>query len=620
MRIYTTALGLGNGFSSLENPVKVAKERVHHDTEFRLLGTAFAEYSFLKNLSYKLLVGTDLHNERNNTFNPSVVGSDGNPPPVIPSASYGSTDSYNWLVEHTVNYSTELGKHHLDVLAGFTAQKARSDGASIAATNFPNDQVQTLNAGVVSSASTTGAEWTLLSYIGRINYNYEGKYLVTASIRRDGSSRFGSNRKWGLFPSISGGWRISQEPFMKDVEAINELKLRSSFGYTGNNFIGNYDHVGLLAAKNYVFGANGGTLVNGIGPSSISNEELGWEKNKQFDAGIELGLWQGRFTFTADYYHKITSDLLLSVPVPSLSGYTTARQNIGKVKNEGWEFGASSQNLKGNFTWSTDFNFSLNRNKVLALGPSGEPIFGNYQVTNSHITEIGQPLGSFYGYKVAGIYQTAEEVANSPHFSDSAPGQFRFEDVSKDSRLSVDDRTILGNVQPDFIYGMTNNFSYKGFELSFLIQGVQGNEIMNLGRRFYANFAGTANALKELNNRWRSADDPGDGKTPRVNRDLSKYSSSNASANISSTHIEDGSFVRLKSISLGYNLPQNTVQKLSLANVRIYLNVQNLVTISKYTGYNPEVSSTGIDPLTPGVDYGVYPIAKVFTVGLNVGF
>ncbi|WP_257669894.1 SusC/RagA family TonB-linked outer membrane protein [Parapedobacter tibetensis] len=617
---YNTAIGLGNGFSSLENPVKVALEREHNNTDFRLLGTAFAEYAFLDNLKYKLLVGTDLQNEKNNTFNPSTVGSDGNPPPVIPNATYNSQASYNWLIEHTLNYTNDFGKHRVDVLGGFTAQKVRADMASIAATNFPNDLVRTLNAGVVSSASTSALEWSLLSLLGRVNYSYNDKYLLTATIRQDGSSRFGANRKWGVFPSVSGGWRISQESFMQGIEVINELKLRASFGYTGNNFIGNYDHIGRLSIANYVFGSNGGNLVNAISPSSIGNDELGWERNKQFDVGLEVGLWNGRLSLTTDYYHKITSDLLLDVPVPSLTGYTSARQNIGRVRNQGWEFGVSSRNFTGAFSWNTDLNFSLNRNAVLELGPSGEPIFGNYQLSNSHITAIGKPLGSFYGYNVAGIFQTPQEVAQYPSFSNSAPGQFRFEDVNGDGQLSVDDRTILGNTQPDFIYGVTNNFAYKGFELSFLIQGVHGNEIMNLGRRFYANFAGTANALRELNNRWRSAEDPGDGKTPRVNRDLSRYSTSNASANISSTHIEDGSFVRLKSISFGYNVPTASANRWHLASVRIYMNVQNLLTISDYSGYNPEASIRGIDPLTPGVDYGGYPIAKVFTFGLNVGF
>ncbi|MEH6307563.1 TonB-dependent receptor [Olivibacter sp. CPCC 100613] len=615
---YTTGITLGNGFSSLENPVKVAKERMSRRTGFRLLGTAFAEYAFIDALKYKLLVGTDLQNTKHNTFNPSTIGFDGNPAPVIPSASYNSQESSNWLIEHTLNYNQTFGQHHIDALAGFTAQKVRSDFAGITATNFPNDLVQTINAGVVSSASTTALEWSLLSYLGRINYDYAGKYLFTATLRTDGSSRFGANNRWGVFPSFSGGWRLSQEQFMADVSAINELKLRASYGFTGNNFIGNYDHIGLLNTSNYVFGD---AIVNGIGPSSVGNENLGWEKNKQLDVALELGLFGGRLFLVADYYHKITSDLLLKVPVPSLTGYTEARQNIGRVKNQGWEFDLRTQNLTGNLKWTTDLNFSFNRNKVLALGPSGEPIFGKYeQITNSHITAIGQAMGSYYGYQVIGIFQNQAEIDQNASFADSKPGQFRFADVNGDGQLSVDDRTVLGNPQPDYIFGITNTLRYKNVELSFLIQGVQGNEIMHLGRRFYANFAGTANGLKEMNNRWRSPENPGDGITPRANRDLSRYSSSNASANISSTHIEDGSFIRLRNISLAYNLPSHLLEKWKLRNVRIYAQAQNLFTITNYTGYNPEVSVSGINALTPGVDYGGYPIPKTFTLGLNLGF
>ncbi|WP_439556447.1 TonB-dependent receptor [Dyadobacter sp.] len=614
---YSTGLDLGNGFSSIENPVKLAKERVNRLNELRLLGTVFGEYKILNNLTYKLLLGTDLQSSRQNTFSPSIVGRDGAVPPLIPAGSATNSSSYNWLIEHTLNFNKSWDKHHFDALGGFTAQKVRSDNAVINSTNFPNDLVETLNAGIVSSASTTAEEWSLLSYLARANYSFDSRYLLTATIRRDGSSRFGQNNKWGVFPSVSAGWRISEEAFMKSIPLINELKLRASYGHTGNNFIGNYDHIGLLSKRNYTFA---GTVVNGLGPNRISNANLNWEKNKQVDIGLELGIFQNRIFLVADYYKKITSDLLLNVPTPSITGYTTARQNIGKIENKGWEFGLTTQNLNKKLKWSTDFNISFNRNKVLALGPSGDPLYGNYQVTASHVTQIGKPMGNYYGYEVAGIFQTEDEVKNSPAFAESKPGQLRFVDVNGDGKLSSDDRTILGNPQPDFIYGMTNTFSFKGIDLTVLLQGVQGNEILNLGRRFYANYAGTANGIREMNNSWKSPQDPGDGKTPRINRDLNKYASSNSSANISSVHVEDGSFLRIRNIALGYNLPGPLLEKIKMRTMRIYVNLQNPVTWTKYTGYNPEVSVQGASPLEPGVDYGGYPIAKVYTVGLNIGF
>lgn len=484
-------------------------------------------------------------------------------------------------------------------------------------TNFPNDLVETLNAGIPTSATTTAYEWSLISHLARLNYSYEGKYLLTATLRRDGSSRFGDNNKWGTFPSVSAGWRISEENFLKNIKQLSELKLRASFGLTGNNFIGNYDHVGLIAKQNYVFG---GAIVNGLGPNSISNPDLSWEKNQQFDLGLEVGLFQNRIFVVADYYEKITSDLLLNVPTPSLTGYTSARQNIGKVKNSGWELALTTRNMTRDLKWTTDFNISFNRNVVMALGPSGEPIFGNYQLTGTHITQVGNAMGNFYGYQVEGIFQNQQEIADNPSFSDSKPGHFRFKDVNGDGKLSIDDRTILGNPMPDFIYGLTNTLSYKGFDLSILLQGVQGNEIMHLGRRYYANYAGTANGMREMMNSWKSEQDPGDGKTPRVNRDLSRYASSNASANVSSVMIEDGSFLRVRNVSLGYTIPSNYLAKLLVRSARIYANLQNPITWTKYTGYNPEVSVQGGSPLEPGVDHGGYPIAKVFTIGLNVGF
>ncbi len=617
---YTTGITLGNGFSSLENPVKSALGKKRRLNDLRMLGTAYGEYQIMNGLSYKLLVGADLQNSNERTFNPSFVGRDGTPPPVIPFGSFNSRYSNNLLIEHTLNYSKEFGAHSLNALGGFTAQKEFLHTSAINSTNFPNDLVETLNAGIVSSANTNASEWSLLSYLARVNYSYKSKYLLTATIRRDGSSRFGQNNKWGTFPSVSAGWRISEEAFMTNLPQVNELKFRASYGFTGNNFIGNYDHIGLLAIRNTVFGGSGGTVVNGIAPSSISNPDLSWERNRQFDLGLEVGLFQNRIFVVTDFYEKITSDLLLNVPTPSITGYTSARQNIGRVRNRGWELAVSTRNLVNKFQWTTDFNIAFNRNQVQALGPSGEPIFGNYQLTNSHISRIGHSLGNYYGYQVEGIFQSQQEIDNSPSFADSKPGHFKFKDVNNDGVLSVDDRTSLGSPHPDFIFGLTNSFSYKGFDLNILIQGVQGNEILHLGRRFYANYAGTGNGLKELSNAWKSAQEPGDGKTPRVNRDLSRYASSNASANISSTHVEDGSFVRVRNISLGYTLPQAVAGKVALRTARIYVNMQNPVTWTRYTGYNPEVSTNGADPLTPGVDYGGYPIAKVFTLGLNVGF
>jgi len=618
---YTTGLTLANGFSNVENPVKSGRERVNKFNQLRLLGTAFAEVEIIKDLTFKTLAGADIRNLRNNTFVPSVVGRDGAPPPQIPTASAQSDQFVNWLAEYTLNYKKQIGEHQFDALAGYTAQMEDYQMNNVTATNFPNDLVQTINAGVINGGSSLHEQWSLISMLARVNYSFKNKYLLTATIRRDGSSRFGANNKWGNFPSVSAGWKISEEKFMSNVDWISDLRLRASYGVTGNNFIGNYEHIALISASNYSLGGGSGTIVNGLRPSTFGNASLGWERNNQLDLGLEFSLFNNRLNVTAEYYDKRTADLLLDVPVPTITGFGNATQNVGKIRNHGFEFALNTRNLTGAFKWNTDFNISFNKNEVLRLGPSGAPIFGTYQLSNTHITQIGGPLGAYYGYKVIGIFQNAQDLANSPKFADSRAGHFKFEDYNGDGVLSTADRQVLGSPVPDFTWGLNNNFSFKGFELNVLLQGVQGFEIMNLGRRFYANSAGTGNSLRvTYENAWRSETEPGDGKTPRINRDLATYSSSNSSANLTSEFIEDGSFVRVRNITLGYNFPSRWINRIKAQNIRLYASVQNAFTFTKYIGYNPEISVAGANTLTPGVDYGGYPVARTFTFGFNLGF
>lgn len=618
---YTTARALGNGFSSVENPVKVALEKVNKFNRFRLLGTSFAEIELYRDLKFKTMVGVDLASSRNRTFIPSVIGRDGAAPPQIPSGSATSTENVNWLTELTLNYNKRFGAHAVNAVVGYTAQQEEFQSNMVSATNFPNDLVQTINAGVVNGGSSDIQQWTLLSYLARANYSYDNKYLLTATIRRDGSSRFGADNKWGVFPSVSLGWRISQEDFMQNIAWLSELKLRTSYGVTGNNFIGNYEHIGLMTGQNYIFGSGSGAIVNGVRPSTFANANLGWERNNQFDAGVEIGVFDNRIALAVDYYDKRTSDLLLDVQTPLVTGFPNATQNIGKVKNHGFEFTLNTKNLVNAFKWSTDFNISFNKNEVLELGPGGAPVYASYQINNSHITQIGGELGAFFGYDVIGVFQNQKEIDENPSFADSKPGHLRFRDVDGDGKLSTADRTVLGSSLPDFTWGLTNSFSYNNFDLSVMVQGVQGFEIMNLGRRFYSNYAGTGNSLAaSYENAWRSEADPGDGKTPRLNRDLARYTSSNASANISSVFIEDGSFWRIRNIALGYTFSEKLVSKIGAKSIRFYGSVQNAFTKTDYIGYNPEISNVGSSATAPGVDYGGYPVARTFTFGFNLGF
>ena len=609
-------------WSGVTNPVANITEVDNNLTQFRLLGNAYAELALYKTLRYRGTIGADLNYLRQNYYQTSALPTS-SLLPLTPNSAYAySNQNINWVTNHTLNYTLDLGTtHHLEALVGMEAQRNNYEESRINANNFPNDVVRTINAGTITGGTSFQTQWTLASYFARAIYNYKDRYLFNASIRSDGSSRFGETNRFGTFPSASVGWRIIEEPFMKSVPVITDLKLRGSYGLSGNNAFlnsdgsqNNYPAIGVLTKDNYVFG---NALSNGLATSTNANDRLGWEKSRQTDVGLDVGLFQNRLFLTVDYYNRITTDLLLSVQVPTLTGFTTAVQNIGKVENKGMEFALSSRNIDGagkGLTWTTDLNLSFNRNKVLALGPNGDAIINNSGIGSTNITVVGKPLGSFYGYQQLGIFQNQAELDAYPHFSDSRPGDVKYADVNNDKKIDANDRTIIGNNQPDFIYGITNSFSFNGFDLSIVAQGVQGGQILNLSRRFFENLEGNQNQLTIVEGRWRSEQNPGDGRTPRANA-----RSTGSNGQVSSRWVEDASYFRIRNITLGYNFPQALTQKVKVQTLRLYAGVQNAVTFSKYLGYNPEVSGYE-GPLTGGVDYGSYPLARTYTIGLNLGF
>ncbi len=627
---YTKVTGQGIGLSEVDNPVKIAREYFHQQGTLRLLGTAFAEFSLVDNLKFKTLVGGDIRNFREDIFSNSLINPNSVNPTKPAVGTNATSQTRNWLAEFTLSYAKSFGKHNVDAVLGYTAQNELQDINRITGTNFPNDNIKTINAaGLITSAFNTKEEWSLLSYLARVNYNYDDRYLLTATFRQDGSSRFGADSRWGFFPSVSLGWRISEENFMSDISWISELRLRASTGLTGNNFIANYGAIGLTSPENYIFGLNGGVVNNGIRLSNIPNTRLGWETNRQTDIGLELGILQNRFYLSADYYQKRTSDLLLNVPVPTLTGYTTALQNVGEILNKGLEFTVTSRNTVGAFKWTTDFNFSTNQIRVEALGPDGSPIISRQATSASaptHITQIGSEPGSYFGYQVIGVYQNQQDIDSSPVIRNgngtvqSKPGQLKFADINGDGVINASDRTILGSPFPDFTYGMTNTFNYKNFDFAFTLQGVQGFEVLNMARRYYGNYSGTYNVLRSTANGWKSEADPGDGVSPQINRNFNSLAGSNVVNNVTSLFVEDGSFLRIRNITLGYNLPQASLEKLKLSSARLSFTVQNAYTFTKYEGFNPEVSAQGGSTLVPGVDAGGYPLARSFMFGLNVGF
>jgi len=599
----------------VENPVKIAKYYDNQSNRFGLTGNFSLEYSILPALSLKVSLGTDVDYSNDRTWKPSTIGSSGRLAESPATATSLKSNNLDIINENILNYKKAFAnKHNIDALLGFTVQKTTRSGTLLNAEAFPDDLIENVNGGTVFQKSRESASETrLLSYLSRINYQYDDRYLVTATIRADGSSRFGNNNKWGIFPSASVGWNIAREQFMQHVRFLSDLKIRTSYGISGNDAIGDYRHIGLLSISNYVLGNN---RVPGMIANTFSNNDLGWESTKQFDIGMDIGLLKNRIYLVADYYNKLNSNMLLNISTPSATGFTNALVNIGEVENKGLELAITTRNFTGEFEWTSNFNISFNKNKVLKLGTVGERIFGDAGRGNTSITEVGYPIGSFYGHVALGIYQSLQQVNDYGTQEFAQPGDVIFKDVNKDGSITDLDREIMGSPFPDYHYGFNNTFSYKGFDLSVLINGTHGNMIYNATSDFLYNVAGVQNNLKSVHTgRWRSPEQPGDGKTSRAIR-----GGRNNNFQYNSNFLEDGSFLRIRNINLGYTLPSAILQRAYIKRARIYLSAANLYTFTKYAGLDPEVSNSGSDYTAAGVDYGGYPLPRTITLGCKLTF
>ena len=595
----------------VSNPVSIAENVTNFTKKNAVIASIYADYQIIEGLKYRLSLNGNLENRRQKFYQPSFVDLDGSRAPRIATARAESWLGANWLNEHTLTYSKVFNKHSLNLLAGFSAQKSYAEYSRVNAQNFPNDAVRNIKGGQVVAGTGTEDENSLISYLSRLTYSYDDKYLFSASIRKDGSSRFGSENRWGTFPSVSAGWRISSEPFLQNVSQISELKLRASWGLVGNNKIGNYESIARTVSGYYPLN---GILVNAVNPVNYPNPNLGWEKTRQFNFGLELGLYKERVRLEADFYNSKSVDLLLNVPVPTISGYATQLQNIGKVENKGMEFLVRTRNTTGGFKWSTDFNISFNRNTVLALGPDSRPIYSGAQnANNTFITTIGQPIATFFGYKYDGIFKNQAELDAAPHLANDRPGDPRYVDVNGDGQITAADKTYLGSNQPKFIYGFGNDFSYKGFDLNLMLTGSQGAKLFSFFNRMIGIYHGDRNGLAKLKDRWRSEEQPGSGNVLRANRDpkgLQKEPSS--------YWVEDGSFLRIRNVSLGYTFSSDFMQRIKVRALRVYVTGQNLYTFTKYPGFDPETSSES--GLSRGGDYLGYPSARTVIAGVNVSF
>lgn len=600
------------------HPLFRINDEIRHE-EFRTTGHFYAGIDLFKGLNfetsinglYKRIDNSD-YQAKNRQMGESFLGPG--------SLTFNSDKTMNYIWKNLIRYNKELEDHSINFVGGYEYNFLHYFSLNAARRNYNDDSVPYLSGGTnITDASDDAYESSIISLFGRINYNYKGKYLLAVSFRRDGSSRFGPKNKWGNFPSFSAGWRISDEPFMESVLMVSDLKIRASYGFTGNDAIGNYRWVSQMNRSKVAIGNN---LAVSYYPSSIENRELAWERSKEWNVGLDLGLLNQRVIIEGDIYQNTSDNLLLAVPVPTTSGFNNVIANIGEVKNRGIELAITTRNLNRNFRWTTEFNFNLSRSEVTKLGSDDAPMYFNTSSFGSFnkINKIGEAPFSFYGYQWDGVYMNQEEVDSDPAAYDGAkPGTLRYKDVDGDDKITSGDRTVLGSYQPDFTFYLTNNFSYGSFDFSFMIQAVVGSAIYddNAHRSLFYHYG--RNFLKEVNNRWRSEEEPGDGSHPKLTVD--KYP---LEVTPSSFWLNDGTFFRLKDVTIGYNMPRSISTAIRVSNVRIFFNGINLFTIQKAKGiYDPEIfwSTQGYTPQQQiGVSGAAYPTAKIYSFGVNVEF
>ena len=597
-----------NGYQfGKRNPVGLAELATHLNKSNRIIGNEYAEYQFTDYLKIRSNVNLDFVSMKEDEFIPSILDYR----PGYNTGSVRSLTNLTWGNETYLTFDKQLTDHHLAALAGFSFQNWKNEQTGLDGMFFPSDNLTTLNgAGTISGQEANLiTEHSMLSYFGRVSYDYKGKYLAEVNLRADGSSRFGADNRFGYFPSASVGWRFSDEKFLQDNAVINDAKLRFSAGQTGNEAIGNYTSQGEFAVGvNYLD-------YSGAAPTVMPNAGLTWETTTQYDAGLDISLWNNRVSLTADYYVKLTEDLLYNVPIPRTTGFSFITQNIGSIENKGIEFTLTTRNFIGDFKWDTNFNISSNSNKVTDL-PDELLTNGYIQNGQYHILKEGLPIGTFYGYKFNGVYSRDEDnvnaVTNGAQGAVFQGGDPIWEDVNGDNIIDVNDRQIIGDATPDFFGGITNNFSYKNISLSIFFQFSYGNDI-------YSEINHQRNSVVRYNNlstdaldRWREQGDVTD--FPRPLRDDPLESDSR----IQSRWVEDGSYIKLKNINLNYSFPEALIGRLGLSKLDAYITGSNLITWTKYTGFDPDVNS--YSGLRAGVDEGSYPQSRTVILGLNFGF
>lgn len=570
------------------NPVSIANEATNQNFSYRGLGNVYLDWKIWKGLTFSTKWGIDFMNFREHAFEFNTV--QGKKYNGLGFETY--TNVGNLVSNNTLKYGFDIQDHKFEVLAGYSFERKNIASSYIRAQDYADASLQYINsASTIASASSGTSNEGIRSLFSRINYNLKDKYIVSLTGRLDGSSRFSEKNRNGFFPAVSAAWRLGAEDFFRS-NVVSELKIRGSYGLTGNDDIPQFLYAELYGNTTY-----GGKPA--VYPSNIPNPDLKWESTAQTNVGVDLGLFKDRVYLNIDVYRKLTKDLLLSRPLPLSSGFSTITENIGEVENKGFEIGLNTENLSGRkLEWTTRLNFSLNRNKVVKLY-NNQPIDDLGRGSNR--IEVGQPIGIFYSYEWLGV--------------DPSTGDVVYADKNFDGQITSDDRTKIGDPHPDFIYAFTNTFKYNRFDLTIFFQGSQGNDIMNGSRLYLESLQGGDNQLADINRRWKNVGDITD--IPRATNDPVAAASNKR---LSSRFLEDGSYLRLKNLTFGYNFNTKNVMRGKISSLRVYFTGQNLLTFTNYKGLDPEVNYVGDDNARLGTDFFTYPQARSFSFGLNAGF
>jgi TonB-linked SusC/RagA family outer membrane protein len=601
-------IGGTGGVFGTANVVQELYETTRKLNTNNLMSNAFLEVSFLKDFKFRTVVNANITGSQQKEFRPSTLAGGGfnQPPPREATLIERTVGTLNISADQLLSYSKTIQKHRIDALLGFSAQEENTNFLQGNGNEFASDKTKSLNAAVRTTSTSGEFGWSLLAYFARANYAYNDKYLFSATFRKEGSSRFGTDNKYGNFPAFSAGWRLSEENFFPKTNLITDLKLRGSYGITGNNAIGNYSSLSVMRASNYVFGR---TIGTGLILSNFANSGLGWEQSQQTDIGLDLSLFENKVIITAEYYNRITDDMLLSVEMPSIAGFTQSLDNVGQVRNSGIELGLDFRTKVNRVNLRTNLNLTFNRNEVLELRGGADAIWNGSFYGANNVSKVGRPMAMLYGFKMMGIFQSDEDVKNWPTQDGAIPGTYKYFDATGDGIISYDQRDMveIGNPHPAMLLGWTLGGDVGGFDFNFLFTGAFNYDMMRNIEATTMNMDGVFNILQSGVNRFRSTDMPGDGRGATSN--TWKWQ-----REANSRYVYDASHVWLRSVTLGYSLPLNVIK----FKTRLFFSGENLFLFTDYPGTNPDVSRGG--EINIGRDDEAYPVPRTFTFGATISF